>query len=168
MLPDGRRSLLSNGNDVDEIRAKGMLRITALAEWLNSDVRPDGEMVQRRLKTYAKDYMMSEEEVSEILSDAAMAVKAGKKGADYIKQGKPSFSSKAGKYMQYLKNLTPQEYESVQREIGLSKDAQVSVLDNEFNNNEYSPEQREKVIVAGKRPNYTAKENMKGDLGRVF
>jgi len=168
MLPDGRRSLLSNGNDVDEIRAKGMLRITALAEWLNSDVRPDGEMVQRRLKSYAKDYMMSEEEVTEILSDASMALKKGKKGAEYIMQGKPSFSSKAGKYMQYLKHLTPQEYASVQREISLSKDGQQLLLDSPGKEVSYTEDQRNKVIKSGKRPNFTQDELARGEFGKVF
>lgn len=168
MIPGDGYSLTPSNDDYNTIRAKGLLRITALADWMNSETRPHPETIERRLKSYAKDYMLSQEEVGEILSDASMALKKGKKAYDYVKEGKPSFSRNAGTYMKYLKNITPEEFESVKRETALSREGQGFVLDSPGSNSDYTPEQRSKVIASGKRPHYTAGEAAAGTFGKVF
>lgn len=168
MLPGGNTTLLNNGNDRDEIRAKGLLRITALAEWMNGKVRPRPEMIEERINRFSKDYMMNIEDVKELLSDASMSIQKGVSAYDYLKGGKPSFSRKAGTYMKYLGNLTPDEYKSVTREIALSPDGQNLVIDNQFTNRNISADERQAIIDKGKRPNFTEEEYNRGEFGKVF
>ena len=168
MAQRGALSLINNGNDMDEIRAKGMLRIAALAEWLNSDVRPNPEMVQRRLNSYAKDYMLSAEDINEIWGDVNMAVKKGKKGFDYVREGKPSFSQKAGNYMKYLKNITPKEYESIKREISLSNEGQSMLLENPGVLKTMTGEQKQAAYDRGRIPNITEEDYAGGKMGSNF
>lgn len=169
MLPGGNTTLLNNGNDRDEIRAKGLLRITALAEWMNSnEARPRPEMIAERINRFSKDYMMNVEDVKELLSDASMSIQKGVSAYDYLKGGKPSFSRKAGTYMKYLSNLKPEEYASVTREIGLSPEGQGMVLENKGTNRNISADERQAIIDKGKRPNFTEAEYQRGEFGKVF
>lgn len=155
-------------NDQDELKSKGMVRIAALAEWMNSGVKPRPDMIERRIKGYAKDYQMSEQEVKEMLSDASMAIKKGKTAYQYLKDGQPSHFLNAGKYMKYVRNITPEEYQSVQREISLSSEGQKMVLDSPDQARNYSKDEKQEVINSGKRPNFTVGEMVAGKLGQVF
>jgi hypothetical protein len=169
MIPGNGYSLGSqpNGNDLDEIRSKGVVRIAALAARLNGKERPDPAIFKERMAQITKNYMLSYEDANEVLSDATMALKKGKDAYTYLKEGKPSYSVRTGKWMGYLKNITQQEYESAFREIHLSDEGQEAVLDKPFNNSGYTAEQKTDVINNGKRPNNSDKDLATG-IGKVF
>lgn len=154
--------------DQDEVKGKGMVRIAALAEWMNGSVRPRTDMIERRIKTYAKDYRMSEAEVKEMLADATMAIKKGKSAYQYLTEGQPAHFLSAGKYMKYVKGITPEEYASVQREISLSGDGQKMLLASPNQVTDLTEDQKNKVRESGKVPNYTAGDYVSGRIGKVF
>lgn len=169
MIPGSGYSLGSqpNGNDLDEIRSKGVVRIAALAARLNGKDKPDPAIFKERMGQITKNYMLSEQDANEILSDATMALRKGKDAYTYLKEGKPSYSVRTGKWMGYLKNITPKEYESAFREIHLSDEGQEAVLDKPFDNSGYTAEQKTDVINKGKRPN-SSQADLASGLGKVF
>jgi hypothetical protein len=169
MLPGGYTlGQQPNGNDLDEIRSKGVMRIAALAARLNGGKdKPDPAIFQERVSQISKNYLLSADDVNEVLSDATMAFKKGVQPYDYLKNGKPSFSVRTGKWMKYLNNITPEEYQSVDREIHLSDESQGNLLDKPFDNSGYSEGGKEAVIMKGKRPNSSAADLATG-LGKVF
>lgn len=158
-------------NDGDDIKGKGMVRIAALAEWMNSGIGgqvPRADMIERRIKGYAKDYNMGEQEVKELLSDASMAIKKGKTAYQYLTEGQPSHYLKAGQYMKSVRGITPDEFKSVQREISLSTEGQKAVLDSPNQTKNYAEGEKEAVINTGKRPNMSVGEVVAGRIGKVF
>lgn len=156
------------GPDQDEVKGKGMVRIAALAEWMNGSIKPRADMIERRIKSYSKDYRMSEQEVKEMLADATMAIKKGKSAYQYLTEGQPAHFLSAGKYMKYVKGITPEEYASVQREISLSEDGQKILLKNPNQVTDMTEEQKNKVRESGGVPNYTAGDQIAGRIGKVF
>lgn len=156
-------------NDQDEIKSKGMVRIAALAEWMNSGVRPRPDMIERRIKSYAKDFRMSEDEVKEMLSDATMAIRKGKTAYQYLTEGQPSHFLNAGKYMKYLKGLKQDEMESVKREIALSDEGQKLLLQNPNQVTNYTEEEKDKIrATGGAVPNYSMQDYVRGRIGKQF
>lgn len=167
MIPGSGYTLGSPPNDLDEIRAKGVVRIAALAARLNGKDKPDPAVFKERMGQITKNYMLSDEDANEVLSDATMALRKGKDSYTYLKEGKPSYSVKTGKWMKYLNNITPQEYESANREIHLGDQSQEALLDKPNDNSGYTPEAKEAVILKGKRPNNSSADLASG-IGKVF
>ncbi len=155
-------------NDQDEVKGKGMVRIAALAEWMNGSVRPRPDMIERRIKTYAKDYRMSEEEVKEMLADASMAIKKGKTAYQYLTEGQPSHFLKAGQYMKYVRNISPEEFQSVQREISLSNDGQKILQDKPGQIVDYTAQEKQEVKESGKVPQRSQADYIRGRIGVTF
>lgn len=167
MIPGNGYAMGNPPNDLDEIRAKGVVRIAALAARLNGKDKPDPAIFKERMGQITKNYMLTDQDANEVLSDATMALKKGKDGYTYLKEGKPSYSVRTGKWMGYLKNITPEEYESANREIHLSDQSQQDLLDKPFDNSGYTPQSKAETVLKGKRPN-SGSVDLASGIGKVF
>lgn len=168
MLGNKELSYQPSNDDYDRIRSQGVMRIAALAERLNSNPKIDSGIFKERMGEIVKNYLLTEEDASEVLSDVTMAMKKGKSAYDYLKGGQPAFSPRIGNWLKYLKGVDVREYESALREMHLGEDTRKNLLSNPYGMvQDYAPGERERIIASGKRPSMSERDVADGNKPRV-